>query len=89
MPNRFEGPLSHYIRERRQFLNRTQKEIAEQIGVTSAQITLVEMGERRLDLDRVHMLADALEVERTALCRQALWERAPHLYQELFPELPS
>ncbi len=84
MPNRFEGPFSQFVRQRRLFLNLTQEEVADAVGVTPEQITLVEAGKRRLELDRVHLLADRLHVERQMLCRQALWERAPMLYQNLF-----
>jgi len=85
MPNRFTGHLSNYIRHRRYFLGKTQKTIAEAIGVTPDFIALIESGERRLDLDKIPLLADALEVNRMALCQQALRERAPALYGQLFP----
>lgn len=86
MPNRFTGHLSNYIRHRRDFLGKTQKVVAEAVGVTPDFIALIEAGERRLDLDKVPLLADALEVSRTALCQQALRERAPALYGQLFEQ---
>jgi len=84
MSNRFEGGLSRLIRHRREELNLTQAEVATKVGVTSDAITLVELGYRRLDLDRIPALADALKLNRRQLCRQALQERAPELYQQLF-----
>jgi transcriptional regulator with XRE-family HTH domain len=87
MPNRFEGAFSHLIRRRREELNLTRAEVAEQIGVTTDAITLVELGYRRLDLDRVPALADALKLNRRHLCRQALQERAPQLYRQLFRQI--
>ena len=86
MSNRFEGGLSRLIRHRREELNLTQQQVAEKMGVTSDAITLVELGYRRLDLDRIPALADALKLNRRQLCRQALQERAPELFRQLFRE---
>lgn len=86
MSNRFEGVFSRLIRRRREELNLTQAEVAEKIGLTTDAITLVELGYRRLDLDHIPALAEALRLNRRQLCRQALQERAPQLYRELFRE---
>ena len=85
MSKRFEGAFSRLIRRRREELNLTQAEVAEQVGLTTDAITLVELGYRRLDLDRIPALADALQLNRRQLCRQALQERAPELFHQLFP----
>ncbi len=84
MPNS-EGNFRLYIRQRRQELDKTQRQVAQACGVTPDYIALIEGGLRRLDLERIPLLADALEVSRAQLCRQALAERAPQFYQELFP----
>ena len=84
MSKRFEGDFSRLIRHRRQELNLTQAEVADKLGVTADCITLVELGYRRLDLNRIPALADALKLNRRQLCRQALQERAPDLYRQLF-----
>ena len=84
MPNRFEGDFCRRIRQRRQQLNLTQAEVADELGVTADCVTLVELGYRRLDLDRIPALAGALNLNRRQLCRQALRERAPELYRQLF-----
>ncbi len=77
--------LRLYIRQRRQELDKTQREIALACGVTPDYIALIEAGVRRLELQRVPYLADALNVDRAELCRRALAERAPRFYRELFP----
>jgi transcriptional regulator with XRE-family HTH domain len=84
MPNRFESHFSRLIRRRREELRLTQAEIAEKIDVTPDFVALAELGYRRLDLDRIPALADALKLNRRQLCRQALRERAPELYRQLF-----
>ncbi len=84
MPKRVAGPFSHFIRQRRLELGKTQKQIAEVLGTTADFVTLAEAGERRIDLDRIPLLADALEIDRTDLCVWALSERAPVLFGELF-----
>jgi transcriptional regulator with XRE-family HTH domain len=84
MPNRFEGYISNFIRQRRLQLGLTQKEVAQMIGVTADFISLLESGERRLDLDRIPRLADALDAERFDLCASALRDRCPRLFAEIF-----
>ncbi len=84
MPNRFESDFSHNIRKRREQLGKTQLQVGEACGVTGDCITLVEAGRRRLDLERIPLLADVLELDRATLCRQALRDRSPHFYTELF-----
>jgi transcriptional regulator with XRE-family HTH domain len=86
MPNRFDGDFCRLIRHRRQELNLTQAEVANKLGVTADCVTLVELGYRRLDLDRIPVLADALNLNRRQLCREALKSRAPQLYQELYKD---
>lgn len=84
MPHRFDSEFNRTIRRRREELGKTQLQVAEAVGVTSDCITLVEGGRRRLDLDRIPRLADALEMDRKDLCRQALLARSPQFYSELF-----
>jgi transcriptional regulator with XRE-family HTH domain len=84
MPNRFENHFSHFIRSRRHQLNLTQQEVADALGVTSDFIGLVELGYRRLDLDKIPQLADVLNVESVGLSLWALRDRAPQLYQTIF-----
>ena len=67
MPNRFEGAFCRLIRHRREELNLTQAEVATKLGVTADCITLVELGYRRLDLDRIPALADAVRLNRRQL----------------------
>lgn len=84
MPNRFEGYISNFIRQRRLQLGLTQKEVAQILGVTADYISLLESGERRLDLDRIPRLADALDAERGNVCAWALLDRCPQLFAEIF-----
>jgi len=68
------------IRHRRLQLGKTQKQIAEAIGIKCPDfISLCEQGHRRLDLDRLPRLAQALELDLAELWPQALAARAPKL----------
>jgi transcriptional regulator with XRE-family HTH domain len=84
MPCRFAGPLSALIRNRREELNLTQKQVADVLGVTADFMSLVESGHRRLSLDHVALLAHALAIDPPYLCRTALEERAPFFCAQLF-----
>ena len=77
--------LTSFISERRLALGRTQAEIAQNIGVKSPEfIGMVEAGIRRIDLNRVPILARALEHDPAQLCKLALQEQAPELFRTLF-----
>jgi transcriptional regulator with XRE-family HTH domain len=89
MPNRFEGYISNFTRQRRLQLGLTQKDVAQILGVTADYISLLESGERRLDLDRIPRLADALDAERFDLCASALRDRCPQLFAEIFSSVES
>jgi transcriptional regulator with XRE-family HTH domain len=84
MTNRFAGYISNFIRRRRLELGLTQREVAQILDVTPDFISLLESGERRLDLDRIPRLADALSAERGDLCAWALLDRCPALFAEIF-----
>lgn len=86
MPGPFEGRLSRYIRHRRQELQLTHQQLADLIEVSPSFISLIESGHRRLDLNRVAQLADALETNRTYFCLMAALEGKPALFQEIFGE---
>jgi len=81
--------LRFIIRRQRQLRNLSQHQVAERLGVTAEFITLVEAGRRRLHLDRVAAMADALGLDPRPLCRLALQERAPSLHRVLFPQSPA
>ncbi len=82
MPNDF----STFVRRRRQELSKTQRQVAQACGVVPEMITFIESGRRRPDPERLPLLADALEVDRTALCRLALATWHPRFYAELVGE---
>ena len=86
MPGPFEGRLSCFIRRRRAELQLTHQQLADLIQVSPGFVSLVESGHRRLDLDRIPQLADALETDRTYLCWMAVIEGKPVIFQELFGE---
>lgn len=71
--------FTSFIRRRRQALGKTQAEIARACGLTEMSITLVEGGRRRLGLERVPLLAAALDVDPPQLCRMALTDQLPTL----------
>ena len=86
MPGPFAGRLSRFIRHRREELRLTHQQLADLIQVSPGFVSLVESGHRRLDLDRIPQLADALETDRTYLCWMAVIEGKPVIFQELFGE---
>ena len=71
--------FTRFIRRRRRALGKTQAEIARACGLTEISITLVEGGRRHLGLDRVPLLAAALDVDAAELCRMALADQLPAL----------
>jgi transcriptional regulator with XRE-family HTH domain len=71
--------FSRFLRRRRDELALTQAEIAQVCGLTEMSITLVEAGRRRLALERVPRLAEALQVPPAELCLLALRCRYPQL----------
>ena len=74
------------IHERRLKLGLGQAEIAAAIRVASPEfISMVERGTRKIDLDRIPDLARVLQYDAGDLCRLALREQAPVLYEALFP----
>ena len=84
MSNRFEGDLSRRIRQRRQELNLTQAEVADKIGVTTDASPWLSWATAASISIAFPALAGALKLNRRQLCRQALRERAPELYRQLF-----
>jgi transcriptional regulator with XRE-family HTH domain len=86
MPGPFAGRFSRFIRRRREELQLTHQNLADLIQVSPGFVSLIESGHRRLDLDRIPQLADALETDRTYLCWMAVIEGKPALFQEIFGE---
>jgi transcriptional regulator with XRE-family HTH domain len=82
--------LAQIMRERREELDLTQVDIANAIGIKSSEfIGMVEKGYRSLELNKVPLLADALQIERETLCRVALFEAAPQIAMALFGKNPA
>lgn len=84
MPGPFEGRMSRYIRHRRGELQLTHQQLADLIEVSPSFIRLVESGHRRLALDRVAQLADALQTNPTYFGWMAALEGKPDLFQNLW-----
>jgi transcriptional regulator with XRE-family HTH domain len=82
------NPTSRFgelIRQRREQLGMSQTEVARRVGIGSPEfVGMVETGKRPVPLDRVPALAEALQLDRVNLCKEALSERHPVLYHALF-----
>jgi transcriptional regulator with XRE-family HTH domain len=76
--------LRRVIRTRREFLKLTQQQVAEKIGTQPEFVGMIEGGKRRIHIDRLAFLADALQLDRKEVCCLGLYEHAPHLYHVLF-----
>ncbi len=74
-----KSDFSRFLRQRREALAMTQAEIAQACGLTEMSVTLIEAGQRRLALERVPRLAEALQVPPAELCLLALRCRYPEL----------
>jgi transcriptional regulator with XRE-family HTH domain len=82
------------IRERREELNLSQGAVASKLKISSPEfIGMVEKGVRRLELNKVPLLAVALQLDSLDLCRIALHEAHPGFYTAIFgpkpPERPA
>jgi len=78
-------PLLHlWIRRRRQHLHLRQSDIAEALAVSPESVALWEAGRRRIDLSRIPLLAQVLQLDPRQLGRQALAESYPRFHRSLF-----
>ena len=59
--------MKNYIKEYRIKKNLTQEQLAELIGTSKVQISRLETGERRLNMDWIEKIAKALGVQEGAL----------------------
>ncbi len=79
-----KGIFGRFIRARRIELRVTQRDIAVALGIHSADfVSLVELGRRRFDLNRIPTLASTLEVDAAELCRLALEDWQPQFFAAL------
>ena len=77
--------LGSTIRARRVALGMTQKAVAAAAGWTRAEmVSLVESGDRMPNLNRIPKLAKGLVIDPASLCKLALEECYPALYETLF-----
>lgn len=76
--------LSAFIKQRRKDLGLTQADVARAIGIKSSEfIYMVENNLRQLELNKIPALAIALQVNPADLCRVALREAHPLLYNAI------
>jgi transcriptional regulator with XRE-family HTH domain len=76
-----------YVRQRRLELGLTQKELSQKLGLKhGGTISRVESGARRLPLDLIPDLANALRLDGTELCRIFLETTVPNFNQALFAQ---
>lgn len=59
--------LADFIKEKRQELNLTQKQLAKIIGVSQSYINLIELGNRKIGKNKIDDFAKALNVSRTTI----------------------
>ena len=83
-------PLQRFIARRRAKIpGMTQAKLAHAINIKVGEyISLVEAGQRRVPLDRIPLLADALGVNRVDMVKWALSEEYPLAYRVLFGPKP-
>ena len=78
------APLHVFLRQRRLELNLMQAEIAEVLNVTPECVGMWECGRRRMEINKLPRLADALQMDRKELCARALKEFYPVVYNTIF-----
>lgn len=62
------------LRERRLKLGLSQAEVANRLGWSQTAVSKVEVGERRLDIEELRQLAEALDTDVVKIVRQ--WVKA-------------
>lgn len=62
------------LRERRLKLGLSQTEVANRLGWSQTSVSKVEIGERRIDVEELRQLSEALEIDFVRLVRQ--WVKA-------------
>jgi len=81
----FQSVFQKFVGSRRLELKMSQAELARKIGGSSAEfISMLEAGLRRIELDRVPVLAQALQEDPKSLCELALQVYAPEVFRTLF-----
>jgi len=78
------APLHVVLRRRREQLNLSQTQIAEALNVNPSCVTLWEGGRRRMELSKLPRIAKVLQLDVTQLCKKALAEFHPPIFEALF-----
>jgi transcriptional regulator with XRE-family HTH domain len=80
--SKIKSRLPDLLKKRRKDLGLTQKQVARALAINSTEIiAMVEAGGRRITLDKIPALADILLIDRVGLCKLAIQEFAPTVYQ--------
>lgn len=59
--------LAEFLKQKREKLNLTQKELAKIIGVSQSYINMIEVGNRKIGKNKIDDFAKALGVKRTTI----------------------
>lgn len=59
--------LAEFLKEKREQLNLTQKQLAKIIGVSQSYINMIEVGNRRIGKNKIDDFAKALNVSKTTI----------------------
>ena len=78
------APLHVALRRRREQLKLSQTQIAEALNVNPSCVTLWESGRRRMELSKLPRIAEALQLDAEELCRKALAEFHPPVFEAIF-----
>ncbi len=81
-------PFSEFIKQRRKTLGLTLEHVAEALRVVPETVSYWERQKRRIDLDRLPSLAAILQLDEQEVCRLALAEHHPEVYNALFGTEP-
>ena len=76
-------PFHQILRRRRQELRLNQAHIAEALHITPEAVGLWECGRRRMELDKLPRLAEALGLQKRDFCLAALYHFHPRVYAEI------
>jgi transcriptional regulator with XRE-family HTH domain len=81
---RLQYEVGAYIREQREKLGITQRDLAKIVGVTNNHISDIENGHRKLSPERYIEMAKALQVEREEFGKMLLLHYDPYTYRMIF-----
>lgn len=85
-----ESKVANYIAHRIEISGQLQKDIAEKVGFEKPNmITMIKQGKTRLPLDKIGLMAKALEVDPVQLLKLCMEEYHPNTWKAIAPFLES